>query len=78
MRQADGSIEMAGDVALPEAEGLLHLRDTGDFDTIGGLITAELGRFPREGDQLEIGPYAVTVVSVTKKRIETLRFARKE
>jgi CBS domain containing-hemolysin-like protein len=76
-QQPDGSIDIAGDVALPEAEEILGLRETGEFDTIGGLVVAELGRLPRQGDRLEIGPYTVTVVKVRKNRIEALRFARK-
>lgn len=70
----DGTIEMWGDVALPEAEQLLALRDLGEFDTIGGLVVAELGRVPQPGDTIEVGAHKVTVLTVHKNRIERLRF----
>jgi CBS domain containing-hemolysin-like protein len=76
-RTADGSIEMDGDVALPEAEEILGLRDLGEFDTIGGLIVAQLGRVAKKGDELEIGSYDVHVLEVDLNRIERLRFTPK-
>jgi len=73
----DGAIEMAGDVALPEANEMLRLREIGEFDTIGGLVVAELGRLPKQGDQLDLESYSVTVLRVGKHRIERLRFVHK-
>ena len=70
----DGTIDMAGSVDLPEAAEMLDLEYDDSVDTIGGLITAHLGRLPRQGDQLELGGYTVTVVRIHRRRVDSLRF----
>jgi CBS domain containing-hemolysin-like protein len=42
-------------------------------ETIGGHVTALLGRLPRKGDSVRIGPYHATVLEVTRRRIARLR-----
>jgi magnesium and cobalt transporter len=52
---ADGSQRVAGDVeigAVNEAFAVKLPED--DFDTIGGLVSHELGRVPRRGEALEV------------------------
>jgi len=72
-----GVFEVRGRLPLPEAIDRLSLEVRGaDEDTIGGLIVAMLGRFPRVGDQVELPPYRVTVSQVTRRRPERLRFER--
>jgi CBS domain containing-hemolysin-like protein len=75
-RLSDGSVEMPGSLALPEAAQELDLPDLNDEseDTIGGHVVAVLGRLPRKGDQLQVGPYQVTVADVARRRISLLRF----
>lgn len=70
----DGVVEMEGSVDLPEAADLLEIEYDDSVDTIGGLITAELGRLPKEGDQVELGGYLATVLTIERKRIQRLRF----
>jgi CBS domain containing-hemolysin-like protein len=48
--------------------------DDGDDDTIGGHVVSLLGRLPRDGDQLNIGSYLVTVTEVSNRRVLRLRF----
>jgi len=67
-------IEMRGDVPLPEVIDLLGMGDDGDDDTIGGHVVSLLGRLPRDGDQLNIGSYLVTVTEVSNRRVLRLRF----
>jgi CBS domain containing-hemolysin-like protein len=43
--------------------------DFGEVDTIGGYLTHELGRLPRVGDQVAVGPYTARVTSVVQKRV---------
>lgn len=73
---SDGSVELPGSLALPEAADVLELPDlsTGSEDTIGGHVVAVLGRLPRKGDQLQLGHYRVTVADVSRRRITLLRF----
>lgn len=74
-RQDDGTYRVPGSLALPEAVSLLQLPPLDDaVDTIGGYVVAELGRLPQRGDSLQIGGYTVTVSSVSRRRIEWLRF----
>ncbi len=73
---AEGVFELEGSVDLPEAVELLGLESDEDVDTIGGLVVALLGRLPRQGDELQIEGYTVTVTSVRSRRIERLRFVR--
>jgi CBS domain containing-hemolysin-like protein len=43
--------------------------DDADVDTVGGYIIQQLGRFPRTGDTLKIGPYLARVLSVQHRRV---------
>lgn len=70
----DGAIEMDGSVDLPEAAELLEIEYDDSVDTIGGLLTAKLGRIPREGDELVIGGYNAKVLSIRGRRVERIRF----
>ena len=45
-----------------------------EADTVGGWLIATLGRFPREGDSVEIGDYRATVVAQEGLRIGLVRF----
>jgi CBS domain containing-hemolysin-like protein len=41
----------------------------GDVDTIGGYVVQQLGRFPRQGDVVDMGNYTVRVLTVQQKRV---------
>jgi CBS domain containing-hemolysin-like protein len=70
-----GVLEVPGRLSLPDAEDRLGLDlEEGHADTIGGHVVELLGRLPHRGDQLELGPYKVTVAEVTRRRITSLRF----
>jgi CBS domain containing-hemolysin-like protein len=74
---APGCFEMPGNVPLPAATETLQLElEQAPEDTIGGHVVAQLGRMPRRGDQLELGPYRVSVMEVGRRRIARLRFER--
>ncbi len=49
------------------------LAEDGDFDTIGGFVFSELGRLPRVGEVVEAGKVRITVLDVTRRRIERVR-----
>lgn len=74
--RAEGVFEMDGSVDFPEAVEVLGLESDEDVDTIGGLVVSLLGRLPRQGDELKIESYTVSVLSVRARRIERLRFVR--
>jgi putative hemolysin len=64
---------LAGDLAIHDwAEVLgIDLEET-RVSTIGGLVTALLGRIPRKGDTANIGNLKFTVDRVRRHRIETV------
>lgn len=44
-----------------------------DFDTIGGLITHQLGRLPRRGESVVVEGVEFKVLRASRRRIDTLR-----
>ncbi|MEM9186396.1 MAG: hemolysin family protein [Planctomycetota bacterium] len=57
-------------VALPE---------DGDYDTIGGFVFSELGRVPSAGEEVDWeGAVRITVVEVSKRRVERVTIERVE
>ena len=50
----------------------LDLPDDKDFDTIGGFVFSELGRVPKQGEQLQWEQLRITVVAVTERKLEEL------
>jgi magnesium and cobalt transporter len=54
---ADGSQRVAGDTAIDQVnEAFGTTLDTEAFDTIGGLVAQQLGRVPRRGEAVVLGP----------------------
>ena len=47
-----------------------------EFDTVGGLFLARLGRIPVPGDRLPIGRYVLRVESLDGNRVEHVRLLR--
>jgi CBS domain containing-hemolysin-like protein len=73
----EGTLELEGSLALPEAEGLLGLELDEGHDTIGGLLIARLGRLPRKGDKVRIEGYEAEILRVGKRRsVAQARFVR--
>jgi magnesium and cobalt transporter len=74
---ADGTHRVAGDVgvgAVNEAFGA-HLPDEG-FDTIGGLVAHELGRVPRRGEAVTVGPLRFAVMLTRGGAVRWFRVSR--
>jgi CBS domain containing-hemolysin-like protein len=75
-RREGRAVKLPGNMALPEAAELLEMPELAEdgSDTIGGHVVALLGRFPRKGDEIEIGEWHVVVEDVVRRRIQSLRF----
>jgi CBS domain containing-hemolysin-like protein len=65
------------------AFGLYELRDAaglelegGDVSTIGGYVTHLLGHLPRQGEEVKIGDYLVTVTQADSRRVRQLHFRK--
>ena len=75
---ARGVLIVNGGMSLPEACDRLGITvDEAAADTIGGHVVAELGRLPKIGDKIVLGPFRVTVLDVDNRRVTRLRFERK-
>ncbi len=75
-----GTFEAPGRVSLPEVldrlDFSLDSKEDEEEDTLGGHVTARLGRLAQRGDTVEMGPYRVEVLEVSLRRIERLRLRR--
>jgi CBS domain containing-hemolysin-like protein len=72
---ANGDWFVRGHVAVTDLEDYgLHLPvDTDAYNSIGGLVFAELGRLPRRGDTINANGFSIRVESVRDNRIEAVR-----
>lgn len=72
-----GVFEIPGRVALPEVLDRLgfsiDVEDDEDEDTLGGHVTARLGRLAQQGDCVDVGPYRAEVLEASPRRVEWLR-----
>ncbi len=67
-----------GTLRLTELNDLMQVNiDSEDFETIGGLITGELGRLPRQGDKLAVEGIFCQVLEADRNRISLLSISRK-
>lgn len=73
----DGSYELNGRMPLPELEDRLDFdlpdEEGEEEDTVGGHVTARLGRLPKMGDAVRVGPYLATVIDASRRRVQRLR-----
>jgi len=73
----EGVYEIAGRMSVPEACDRLDFElipdEDENEDTIGGHVTARLGRLAKVGDQVRVGPYLATVRDVSRRRVRRLR-----
>lgn len=83
--EADLYIEQLGDGRLLAA-GTARLEDLSEYlgfdatregiETIGGYITNELGKLPRQGTSVRLGPWKVTVQSMSQRRVREVTLQR--
>ena len=52
--------------------------DTGDYDTLGGLILNELGKVPKTGDKLTIDNYEMAIEKMVGRRIGSVIIKKPE
>jgi CBS domain containing-hemolysin-like protein len=62
---------------IDEVNDLLRAQlPEGDWDTIGGLLLAELGHVPAEGESVEVDGWQLTAQRVVGRRIGRVRIHR--
>jgi magnesium and cobalt exporter, CNNM family len=47
--------------------------DDADYTTLGGYVFGQLGRLPRPGDRVTVGPHVFEVVEMDGRRVKSLR-----
>jgi CBS domain containing-hemolysin-like protein len=74
-RLPDGDLFVRGHVAVTDLadHGVPLPIDSDAYNSVGGLVFAELGRLPRRGDTVTAGPFSIRVESVRENRIESVR-----
>ena len=66
-----------GALGLYELNELARLElESADVSTIGGYVTHLLGHLPKQGEQVEIGNYLVTVSQTDGRRVNQLHFKK--
>ena len=76
-RLGDGVWAVRGDVSAREIEERLRIRlSEEESRTIGGVVPAELGRIPEEGDSIERPGCRITVTRVQENRVMEVRLER--
>ncbi len=75
----DGAARLDGAMPITQfnAEFDATLDDT-DYTTLGGFVFGQLGRLPRPGDRVTVGPHALEVVEMDGRRVKALRLHRAE
>lgn len=74
VRQQDGSYIVSARMHIEDlAEVLGASLPDGDFDTVGGLITSQLGHIPATGESLEVGGLHVDVLEAEPRRVLKVR-----
>ena len=70
----DGAPRIDGSMPISEFNNQFDaaLDDT-DYTTIGGYVFGQLGRLPRVGDRITIGPSTFEVVEMEGRRVKTVR-----
>jgi CBS domain containing-hemolysin-like protein len=48
----------------------------GDYETVAGLVLAELGRIPNTGDAVSVAGWRLTVLRMDRHRISEVRLSR--
>jgi putative hemolysin len=75
VRRADGSWLVDGRVSTDEVKQLLHLErlpreETAEYETLGGLMMALLGRIPVSGDRVDVDGFGLEVVDMDGRRVD--------
>ncbi len=72
--RGEGAFTVSGAMLLVDLEHELGLElSPRDEDTLGGVVLSELGRRPRLGDRVRLGPAELEVLEVQGNRIRSLR-----
>jgi CBS domain containing-hemolysin-like protein len=62
----------------PGTKGVLRFPDEGDYETLGGFVTATAGRVPQVGAHVDHDGFRFTVRGADDRRVTRVEIARRE
>ncbi|MDP4143137.1 MAG: hemolysin family protein [Bacillota bacterium] len=71
-KRGDDEFEIDGGLNMSELNELLETEYPENYDTVSGLILDAIGRFPKEGESINIEDYNFKVLNIRKKRIKKI------
>ncbi len=78
VKKGDNSYNVSGGMLVMDLEDELNIEFSDrDEDTVAGVVLSELGRSPRVGDVVQVGPLELEVLQVKRHRIRLLRVTQK-
>ncbi len=79
VREGDNSYVIKGNVDVGRLEDIFELRlDQHDTATVGGLVSAMLGRIPQPGEVVEEDGLRFEILESTDRKVEKLRVCRSQ
>jgi len=74
-RLSPDALEVDGKYHIDDLSKVLgiELSEEGDFDTVGGFVSSEMGRIPRVGEQLETDGIRLVVIDADDRKVKRLR-----
>jgi CBS domain containing-hemolysin-like protein len=73
----ENEFTVEGAVGLYELQDMADLTlESADVSTIGGYVTHLLGHLPKQGEQVQIEDYVVTITKSDGRRVEELHFRK--
>ncbi len=73
----ENEFAVAGSLGLYELNDITGLElESADVSTIGGYVTHLLGHLPKQGEQVKIDNYVVTVSQTDGRRVDQLHFKK--
>jgi CBS domain containing-hemolysin-like protein len=76
-----GHYEVDAGISVYDLEQILDAKlgsESGDFDSLGGLIVAVAGRVPPEGERVTIDGYVLIVLEADERRVVRVELVRRE
>src|SRR5438477_7142269 len=75
----ENEFTVVGSLGLYELRDLAGLElESADVSTIGGYVTHLLGHLPKQGEQVRIGDYLVTISQTDGRRVDQLLFRKQK
>lgn len=77
LRELEGFLDRDSGVE-PGGKGVLRFPDEGDYETLGGFVTASAGRVPSVGSHVDHDGFRFTVRAADDRRVTRVEIARRE